>query len=333
MFWNAQLGTVWLWDGGGWTSRSAFGPPLRGFAMASDSARGVVVLFGGWNPSEPVQDTTWEWDGTAWSQRITTIQPSPRSNAAMCYDSERGVVVLFGGATEGGHPGEQVRSDETWEWDGATWTQRIVSICPPGRDDTAMAYDSRRRVSVLFGGRDNALGELGDTWEWDGTTWTQITPSVAPPARHMHAMAYDARRGRTVLYGGEADGITWEYPVQTYPRITQQPAGGVTCLGDPFIFTVSAEGAGELYFEWRKDGEICIDQDGPTFTIEAVNFTHMGSYTVTVWNACGSTASEPAMLSICAGVGGCPSPADVNGDGVLNGLDIQLIVDALLGRF
>ena len=71
----------------------------------------------------------------------------------MAYDSARGRVVLFGG-DDGNY------DDETWEWDGSVWTQRIIAG-PSPRYFHAMAYDSGRARLVLFGGRD-----LGDTWEY-----------------------------------------------------------------------------------------------------------------------------------------------------------------------
>ena len=77
----------------------------------------------------------------------------------------------------------------------------------------ALAYDSARFRTVLFGGAGN-IGVLSDTWEWDGTTWTQKSLATSPPARSSHALAYDSARGRTVLFGGRPDsGLfsdTWE---------------------------------------------------------------------------------------------------------------------------
>jgi hypothetical protein len=86
----------------------------------------------------------------------------------MAYDSARGVTILFGG--QEGFLGPD--SDETWEWDGNTWTQRITSG-PTAREDHAMAFDSARQVVVLFGGWHHGFD--GETWEWDGfgeAAWT-----------------------------------------------------------------------------------------------------------------------------------------------------------------
>jgi hypothetical protein len=103
---------------------------------------------------------------------------------------------------------------DTWEWDGANWTERTVTVSPGDRSYHAMTYDRARQRTLLFGGFDE-LGRSSATWEWDGTTWTQRSPVHVPPARHSHAMAYDATRQRVVMFGGH-DGSaelsdTWEW--------------------------------------------------------------------------------------------------------------------------
>ena len=79
------------------------------------------------------------------------------------------------------------------------WTQN-QDAGPGPRGYQAMAYDSSRGRTVLFGGL-GASGVLADTWEWDGGNWTQMADS-GPPARSSHAMAYDVQRNQTVLFGG-----------------------------------------------------------------------------------------------------------------------------------
>ena len=66
----------------------------------------------------------------------------------MAYDSARGVTVLFGGAN-GYYP--PTLNDETWDWDGTARTQRTI-VGPSARFNHAMAYDTARAVTVLFGG-------------------------------------------------------------------------------------------------------------------------------------------------------------------------------------
>ncbi len=144
-----------------------------------------------------------------WTQKFPTTTPSPpRFSHAMAYDAARDQVVLFGGNKD---PANQF-FDETWVWDGLTWTQKFPATSPSERQNHVMAYDAARGQVVLFGGYDTQ--SLGDTWVWDGSNWTRKTPATSPTSRHYHAMAYDAVRGEVVLFGGASTqsgifGDTW----------------------------------------------------------------------------------------------------------------------------
>ena len=102
-------------------------------AMAYDSTRGKVVLFGGYDGSGRVNDT-WEYDGVNWALVTTASSPSDRGAHAMVYDSVRGKVVMFGG-TNGGY------LNDTLEYDGVNWTQVTIASSPSARDYHAMVYD------------------------------------------------------------------------------------------------------------------------------------------------------------------------------------------------
>jgi hypothetical protein len=137
-------------------------------------------------------------------------------SAGMAFDSARGKTVLFGGtpSPDFGTMG----LDDTWEWDGTSWIQRMPATSPGARSSHAMAYDSARGKTVLFGGSQDVgcFSPLADTWEWDGTNWSQRTPATSPPAQCGHTMAYDSARGKTVLIGktimlGSMVGNTWEW--------------------------------------------------------------------------------------------------------------------------
>jgi len=61
--------------------------------------------------------------------------------------------------------------NDTWIWDGTTWTQQFPPVSPPGRTSYAMVYDAATKTVVLFGGT-NSAGALGGTWTWDGVAKT-----------------------------------------------------------------------------------------------------------------------------------------------------------------
>jgi hypothetical protein len=216
----------------------AIGPvPRRDHAMAYDSARGVMVMFGGlqlkwFDPADAFLGDTWELKSepdSVWEQRCTaaplpnSVQssegeqpcktaPSPRYAHSMVYDSVRKVIVLSGGVTGEG-AGNYFYSGETWEYDGTVWTLRSIQG-PSPRAGFAFAFDSARGVAVLHGGHDGAPN--GETWEYDGNNWQQQRTFGGPAARSSHAMAFDSERNVCVMYGGViAPGLfideTWEY--------------------------------------------------------------------------------------------------------------------------
>lgn len=211
-------------------------------AMAYDSDRGRVVLFGGGGASAD----TWEWDGTNWLNRTPTVitsanNPPARYFSAMVYDSDRKRCVLFGGYGPDGQ-----RRRDTWEWDGNGWTQKTPSPLtgennPPISSGMSMVYDDARERVVMFGNSNVDFSNM--TWEWDGITWVNRTPAIItarnnPSRRVFTAMAYDEARQRTVLFGGlvfgpdgaysnetwEWDGGTWVYRTPAVVTATNNPS-------------------------------------------------------------------------------------------------------------
>lgn len=120
MVYNAAAGNTvlygdaytWTWDGQIWTLRDALPPPpvpRHRHSMAYDADNGVVVLFGGVNAGQPLNDT-WEWDDEKWSMRSSPQRPPSRFDAAMAYDTDRHVLVLLGGNRGG------PALTDTWEF-------------------------------------------------------------------------------------------------------------------------------------------------------------------------------------------------------------------------
>jgi hypothetical protein len=138
--------------------------------MAYDAARQEVVAFGAHRSGE-----TFIWDGTSWRTRNPAGNPGFRFFPAMAYDSVRQEIVLFGGFIARGSACD-ADFDDTWIWDGAEWSQRVVPG-PPRRGAAKMAFDAARRQTVLFGGVKFCEGGefrqtfRNDTWLWDGAAW------------------------------------------------------------------------------------------------------------------------------------------------------------------
>lgn len=92
------------------------------------------------------------------------------------------------------------------------WTQlNVLGPTPPPRAFHAMAYDSNRRVTVLFGGGN--FDCKSDTWEYDGQSWA-LKATTGPSPRSNVSMVYDSARNVSVLVAGFCSGAvgeTWEW--------------------------------------------------------------------------------------------------------------------------
>ncbi len=192
-------GDTWAWNGH-WTRLQVSGPSARySAAMAYDSNRQRLVLFGGYGPFPAIDGDTWEWDGTAWSQRTPAgIAPGPRGDSVAAFDASRGVTVVYGGYNQG-----YLR--ETWEWNGQAWTRRADG--PGFTQRTGLAYDAARQVSVLVTALQSPAFHY-ETWEWDGHGAGSWTPrqTTDMPSLGSFAMDYDPRIGAVVLGAGTPPG-------------------------------------------------------------------------------------------------------------------------------
>lgn len=203
-----------------------------GVAIAHDASRGVTVIFGGAAivttnhdvlPTVPLAETR-EWNGKTWSL-VQASGPSARVFAAMGYDAAKKVVLLYGGrgAYDVANNRPVVHAD-MWSYDGKAWT-KLCDPCAPGpRESHAMAFDSKRNVTVLVGGTDRYWSNPGEeaypidkpiqtfsnaamtsTWEWNGTAWVERCPSRScadEPYGVSGGLVYDAKRDKTLYVGG-----------------------------------------------------------------------------------------------------------------------------------
>ena len=191
-----------------------------------DSRRNKFVAFGGSGGRAQTHGDTWEFDGTRWT-KLATVSPPARQAFAMVFDERRGRTVAFGGSGSSSPGQPPQRFDDTWEYDGITWTRSQTSTAPSARVSPGAVYDSKRGVVIIFGGL-GADGFLGDTWSWNGTEWTRLDNGGPgkPDPRAMGYLAYDRKRDRIVLFGGRKgwpDGDlndTWEWNGSTWTRIS-----------------------------------------------------------------------------------------------------------------
>src|SRR5437868_2193958 len=131
----------------------------------------------------------------SWSKISPTQGLPARAFFATAYDPISKKVVVFGGANA------TSQLNETWTFDGKTWTQVQTSVSPGPRSAAAMAYDKNIQKVVLFGGF-VGVTFLNDTWLWDGatSTWTQATPQTIPTGATNPMLFVDPANGHVDMF-------------------------------------------------------------------------------------------------------------------------------------
>ncbi len=297
---------TWEWDGVDWipASPATSSPPARArHAMAHDGARGVTVVFGGSaDQGLTYLGDTWEWDGSDWSSPPVASPPAPRDGAAMGYLPGRGRLVLYGGLRLNDPMGPVVL-DETWEFDGAAWTQLSPSLTPNAILGYAGAIDVARDRLVLAGFAEGFGGPLFVAYEFDGAEWAPLDFRTIPSPRFAHALAYDPVRRQVVMHGGtdgfSAIGETWEYGFAPVFVASVIPATGsesgndfVTIRGGGFTTTEDTV----VLFDGAPAAMVVVD-DGQDL-ITARTPAGAGSATVVVQNGNGDGVLERGFTYI-----------------------------------
>jgi hypothetical protein len=132
--------------------------------------------------------------------------PGARSFSSVAYDQKRNRLVVFGGAAG------QTRFDDTWTWDGSSWTTASVAVRPPARSGAAAAYEPSSGV-VIHGGSQagNPRPAPADTWLWDGKSW-RLLAEDGPRSASTIALAYEPNSSSLMAYARGAPpsaGETW----------------------------------------------------------------------------------------------------------------------------
>jgi hypothetical protein len=277
---NTATVTVQVNSGGSqarltWVERVASLRPVvrESHAIAYDAAHAQTVLFGGLSGGEGALrlNDTWIWDGANWIQKFPALSPPGRFDHAMAFDAVHQEVVLFGGHV-GAIP--TVPTDDTWVWNGSTWTQRFPTTRPPPRSGHAMVYDAARHETVLFGGYDGTVGLMyDDTWVWDGTNWTQRFPLNRPQARQFVGMAFDSARNEVVLFGGGGNDVpndTWIWTGSNW--VEKFPSASPPARLAPAM-AAGAGGEIVLFGGWAQDNTPYGMYLGDTWTWDGTNWT------------------------------------------------------------
>lgn len=311
-----------------------------GHGLTYDASANRVLLFGG-SAGFSTSNETWAYDGSNWQQLSPTASPNGHTGIDMVHDPVRGVTLMYGGMSTSFFGGPSV--DQTWEFDGTTWTQVFPVTTPGGLGNYGMAYDLVRQRVVLFGGSSNSFFPIAaaDTWEFDGTNWALRTPATNPGPLERPAMCFHQGLGRTVLFGGIDpqfggndttwlyDGTTWTAAavtgarpsVRTGAKMAYDSVRGVCVLsggvdpmnGSPIVDTWQFDGASWTQVPTVNSGRYA---HGMAFLPTSRQVVLFGGSNPATFSDLGDTwlfgATATAFGSGCLGSNGVPQLAAVD---------------------
>ncbi|MFO0667216.1 MAG: kelch repeat-containing protein [Polyangiaceae bacterium] len=212
---SANVAHLWTWDGVAMKVRAEFPQNAAGTgaAMAFHPTAKTVMIIG----DTSLRETMATWNGTVlapWSAPPGTLVPPARTNGAAAYDPKSGAILLFGGGDIDGNI-----LDDTWAWNGTSWSRLSPNQSPRPRSHHSMTYDAALGSILLTGGLDQK-GLIDDAWTWNGSTWVPFVTKIPPPRRYQSALAHLSSAKRTILYGGASDipGASIAFPWALYGR-------------------------------------------------------------------------------------------------------------------
>lgn len=208
--------TMWGYDSTGWAQIQVTVPsPGLDIALLSwDPPRHQLVAL---VAETTERSSTWTFDGVTWTKAATAVNPPARRRGGMAYDNNTSSVVLYGGDRIVAGSGPQL--NDTWTWDGTTWTEKHPATTPGGCE-AQLAYDAAAsQMALLCQGQSSGV----TMWSWTSGTWARQHPNVVPLESYSLYMTYDAVRGELVYFGqpkGSPGSQTWTYANGQWKRVT-----------------------------------------------------------------------------------------------------------------
>ncbi len=185
--------------------------------------------------------------------------------------------------------------DASWTAPGTSGIVKTIRLQPDGKAILGGTFTSFNGVSRAGMVRLNQDGEIDTTF-------------ANPPVTALLGLSGAELQpdGNVLIYGGFSQG---SQPMNILrlkgdssslpgiPVITGQPESQAVNAGAAVSFTVTAQSASLLSYQWRHNGKDIEGATGPVLSISQVQQLDGGIYTVVVSNASGSVTSQDALLN------------------------------------
>ena len=324
---GSNSGSAYVFEklGGGWTQTGKLvaldGAASDNFGLAV-AVSGETVLVGSYLDDAPEIDRgsvyVFEKPGGIWSQTDKLVAGDGRSGTrfgiAVALSGDTAVIGAYQSVSSGG-PG----SAYVFTRAGTAWNQTSKLISWNRTSGIAVAVEGTTAVVGRTGGNltpDPAVYDTGEVyvfteqgglWQrvvklhpWDGVPTDLFGGSVAVSGGTAVVGAvqdddHGSDSGAVYVLDLAAEGVPW---------LPQQPSDQVVAAGGRAEFVAAASGPRTLRYQWYRDGVRLVDGGAisgamaATLTIDPVALENVGTYTVAVTSAYGTTTSTAATLTI-----------------------------------
>lgn len=286
-------------------TRAPSPPTLAGDAMVFDAAQNKFFLFGGQSKYLTLNEL-WSYDPNSllWSElHPASTSPLGRADPMFVWPSRAlgggmtDAAFLFGGWYNNSASMVGRLSDSWYYFPGNnTWNQVSPSGNPPGRSDSAVAYDSKDNIVLIYGGY-NGTSYLSDIWSYypQNATWLQVTPTSTsnPPPLADARMQYDVKNDVFVMFGGNNNLATAESYNHYNTTWTFNPSTRAWTLQLP---STSPPARDYAFFSYKPDSSIFMLNGGYGDDV-ALADTWLYSYTTNSWAQLHPATSPPARFA------------------------------------
>ena len=180
-------------------------------------------------------------------------------------------------------------------------------------EDHKSGYFSGKVVELWF----LSLGYF-QVWVWKGAETFELAPQIGK-SNVLQLWPGDPGplTGGTLpsdLKGLESFSLTAVHVPEAPPVFKKISMPGVMVTGHPAEFMTIVLGALPLTYQWKKDGQAIEGANDRVFTIESVELSDAGSYTIEVTNSVGTIESETFEVTARP-----PESGDLKWDFLMNG--------------
>jgi hypothetical protein len=288
----AQIDELSVFSGSRWFRR------MTGSPFGLDTQSSIVDYYNAYSPTAALGPITPEEAAATQAQRVSSRSMRLASPSQSALGAGR-AGGAFGGAFTPMDARSYTDSDLWLEITGLTNTTGYFVVHPPAGEAANGVYDLFMTTNLSS----SVPGLNLTNWLWLLRTDPGETNLTVPDLPQDEAFFMLGRTNDT-----DGDGMSDAYEhlvshtdqnVPDAPVITFQPLSQDVYSGDTVTFTVTAEGALPLAYQWLLNGTNLVGATGASLAISSVQVSQAGDYSVQVSSPVGLTVmSSNATLTV-----------------------------------